>query len=129
MLVTAARAKHLLAKWIECLRLQAWEMTLQCESTAEIEDPISGRTVFGYCDWDYTNLYGEITVATQRTDAEVEATIRHELLHLILLPLEHRLRVAVQALSPEACHAANADADRIVEQTVRMIERALEGER
>ena len=85
-MVTTEQAESWLRLWQEQLAIQAWEISCVWVEAETIEhregDP--NREYYGSMAADPVTWTGVLTLALDREPAEVELTILHECLHLLL---------------------------------------------
>ena len=110
-------------KWQARLVLQNWRIEWTWAPVARLNKDASVATV----DWRVDAMYAAVVVATGRPDAEVLASIRHELLHLCLAPMVCHARNLTEALdSRQARKIGERAFDAADEEAVLRLDRALE---
>lgn len=88
---TESELYRLLARWQEMLRLQQWKIKIRYARSREMCSD-EGNIAWGRCRVNENHLKAEVTVLhpedyeDDEGRLEIEATIAHELLHLLMYP-------------------------------------------
>lgn len=113
-----------LNKWLSRLRLQRWEVALVTYPARHIPGTDDH---LGHLECNEEQLTATVSIALDHDEADVAATVLHEVLHLLLDPVCQQFRMASQALGPQARDLAEAEFVTPVENVVATLERALTG--
>ena len=122
------RAQKAFDKWVRVLRLAHWEIELILEDVAYVEaDNVSPDCgAVGKVDRYFSALSATITVAGQQAAEDIEATILHECLHIVVTELGSLAYGLANTQGEETRHAAKAHIDTAEEHVVRILERAFD---
>lgn len=108
-------------EWQTRLLLGRWEITWQVFPAPYVNE----ERHLGNCAPDADTLTATISIAAKRPAAEIETTIVHELLHLVLAPLASVGRLACGRLGSEAAEIIADVIDAEAERAVRCLERVI----
>lgn len=115
-------AEKALRKWLDVLALHAWEVML-IEVDAE---RLGGDKCIAQVERSFPEMGATVTVATKHPAAEIEASVRHECLHLVACELAAWAYCVTDRMGPEAARLAQDIFDGIEERMVRALERAFD---
>lgn len=126
-MVSTKQAVKWLNKWQARLFMQAWEISCVWVDAKTIPAPDDDPNLecYGTIHADPARWFATMTLALDRTPAEVEETILHECLHLLLVEWTGTVSVArtyVPAALYNVIEEQRADAE---ERTVELLTRAL----
>jgi hypothetical protein len=115
-----------LTQQLDRFGLRHWSVHLTCEDTPALgQRDADGNLQTGYLDHWQACYEADLSVATGRPRAEVLATVRHEVLHLVLADLNAEMSEAAERLGYEARSLAVAGWRRAEEQAVRRLEKVI----
>ena len=97
---TPKQAMSMLKKWKELLGLQHWVVELRIAEAADL-GPLQSHLV-GSAQSSYKNLMCIMHVALHRSPEEVDCTILHELLHMMITPLETVAVIGMGSMGKQA---------------------------
>ncbi len=116
-----AQVEKLGREWQARLLLDRWEIEWQVFPASYVNE----ERHLGNCATDTDTLTATISIAAKRPSAEIESTIIHELLHLVVAPLAAAGRLAAGRLSSEAAEIMADVIDAEAERAVRCLERVI----
>ena len=119
--MTKTDVEKIVKAWQERLHLGEWTIEVAVIDGTEINK--EGHVA--QIQRRVHSLDARVTVATRRDKDEVEATIIHEMLHLVLGEMLAAFRHGVDQLSDQAAAVAQADFDTAEERTVSRLTFAL----
>jgi len=119
--MTKPEVKKLVKRWQDRLHLGEWTIEVITIDGAEINE--EGH--LAQIQRRVHSLEARVIVAMHREASEVEATIIHEMLHLVLGEMLAAFRHGVDQLSDQAAAVAQADFDTAEERTVSRLTLAL----
>jgi len=112
----------MVAKWQRKLGLTEWDITAEAIPAKRID----AEGDLGDCWSDISTLAATIRVATaEHSAAEVETTVAHEVLHVLLAELTYAGNNAAECLGGDAKALAGRAIDTANERTVRRLEKLL----
>ena len=114
--------KARLAYWQHRLRLQEWNLTLKLHR-GERRIPGSDNAAADV-EWDVGSMSAVVSLATDRTDAENDSCLLHEVLYVNQAELVSLAFDLTEQLSPQACAVARKELDRVAERVILRLERA-----
>ena len=124
-MVTPKQAEKMLSKWIQALRLQAWEVSCVWVEADRLDSGETDLIEWATVAADPARWQATLTVALKRSSEDVEQTILHECLHLLLAEWTGTVATA-RSYVPAALYALveqqRYDAE---ERAVELLERAL----
>ena len=119
--MTKAQIERIGKRWQRRLLLEHWRVVW----VATCEEAMNDEGHLGTCAWDVDTLSATIHVATGRPAAEVESTMLHELLHLVVGGVVCAGRQAAARLNADAAQIAYGMIESEAERAVRCLERVI----
>ncbi len=105
-------AKYYLQKWIEILKLSAWQISLQVSEKFKNSGKIKR---------DYRYLHAKMTLSAGLLPEQVEWIVCHELLHLLIEELPNLLFVLKERLTAQEAELFSNAEEGIVERLTKIL--------
>ncbi len=123
-MVETAHAEAMLTRWQEALSLQIWDISCVWVDAKTIEQT-DDTDVWADVRIDRERWEAKITVALDRTAEEVERTILHECLHLLLAEWKDGAQAAKSYCPAALFTLLTEQRDEAEERAVTLLERAM----
>jgi len=122
-MIDKRRTKHILSRiahWSARLGLQRWDV-----SVVHVAAPVMDGGELARIEVSGSTMSAIVVIATQQTEAMLDESVRHEMLHLLMHDVEVVARVAIGRLGEEAAGIMRESLDRELERVVISLERAI----
>jgi len=121
--MTKRKIKSYILRWQRLLRLEQWDIRLEAVDTRDLSGGAGDTDNVAQISMPGSIMEATIKLAIKRSDEEIAASIRHELLHLALNDFGATARRIADRLGAEAKELCYAEGAEIDEQTVIRLER------
>lgn len=113
----------------DLLGLGAWDIVIKMVDSLDLHDETDQVERYGQdvaqCTYREPYRIAEIRLVRGRTEAEYRESVMHEMLHLVISPLDHVAHQIADFLRPRHARASQAMIEDAVERVVSSLAKAL----